>query len=88
MDPNVPNPFNPRTSIRLEVFEPAQVRLDVYDLRGRHVVTLLDGRLEPGERRVEWDGSDASGRPVASGVYVARLSHGTHAATQRMALIK
>ena len=88
MDSNSPNPFNPSTSIRLEVFESAQVRLDVYDLRGRHVIRLLDGQLEAGERRVEWNGTDGSGRPVASGVYVARLSHGTHTVAQRMALVR
>jgi hypothetical protein len=84
----VPNPFNPRTTLHLEIFEAGRTRVDIFDLRGRRLTTLLDEDLEPGERSVVWDGKDASGSPVASGVYVARLEQGETVATRRMALVR
>ena len=72
-----PNPFNPATTIRYEVPTAAQVRLMVYDVLGREVTVLVDERREPGCYAVTWDGRDAAGRLVASGVYVVRLEAGT-----------
>jgi hypothetical protein len=84
----VPNPFNPRTTIQLEIFETGRTRVDIFDLRGRRLATLLDEDLDPGTQQVVWDGTDASGSPVASGIYVARLEHGETVATRRMALVR
>jgi aminopeptidase N len=71
---NVPNPFNPRTSIRF--FLPAElaVRLDVFDVSGRLVRTLVDASRPAGDNAVVWDGADRAGRPVAAGTYFARLT--------------
>jgi len=71
-----PNPFNPATTIRYEVPAATHVRLAVYDVLGREVVALVDERREPGCYAVAWDGRDAAGRSVASGVYVVRLEAG------------
>lgn len=68
-----PNPFNPRTRIDLEVAQASQVRVVLHDAAGRRVATLLDARLHPGSHAVTWDGTDAAGAPVASGVYRARV---------------
>ncbi|MHB8080062.1 MAG: LVIVD repeat-containing protein [Candidatus Krumholzibacteriia bacterium] len=69
-----PNPFNPRTTIRYDV--PAaggDVRLELYDARGRLVRTLVAGRQAAGRQATVWDGRDDAGRRVPSGVYFARL---------------
>jgi hypothetical protein len=69
-----PNPFNPSTTISFDV--PASggdVRLELYDARGRLVRTLVSGRRDPGRQEAVWNGRDAAGRRVPSGVYFARL---------------
>lgn len=68
-----PNPFNPATSVAFELSTDGPVRLEIVDLRGRHVATLVDGALAAGSHERSWRGVDASGRPVAGGVYLARL---------------
>jgi hypothetical protein len=77
---NPPNPFNPRTT---------PVSLDVFDFRGRHVRTLIDGQSLPeGSRQTFWDGRDAGGRPLAAGVYFSRIVAGDFTETHRMTLLK
>ncbi len=85
---NRPNPFNPRTTIAFELRQEQRARLDIYDVSGRHVSTLVNRRLEPGPHRVNWNGEDESGRAVASGVYLYRLQAGAHIATRRMLLLR
>ena len=76
LGPNYPNPFNPHTAIPFTLAAAGAVRLRVYDLRGRLVRTLWDGPLAAGAHRLDWDGRNAAGRPVASGVYLYRLEAG------------
>ncbi|RKZ18403.1 hypothetical protein DRQ53_00685 [bacterium] len=85
---NAPNPFNPSTSIALRIGEAGRYSLKVYNLRGEFVRTLLDGEIEAGERNVVWDGTDAHGRNVSSGVYLYRLDGKSFTQTQKMALVK
>ena len=73
---NYPNPFNPRTTIPFTLEREGWVRLRVYDLLGRPVRTLWDGLLPAGAQRLEWDGRNAAGQAVASGVYFYRLEAG------------
>jgi hypothetical protein len=90
--PNVPNPFNPATSIRF--FVPphdaaARVHLTLHDLRGRLVTLLLDGvPVGIGEHRMTWAGTDQSGAAVASGEYVVRLQIGETILTRKITLAK
>ena len=70
---NAPNPFNPGTTIRFELPDPGRVRLRVYDAHGRLVRTLLDEERPSGYFQVFWNGEDASGRRVGSGVYWYRV---------------
>ncbi|MBU1073915.1 hypothetical protein KKG45_11775, partial [bacterium] len=87
--PCVPNPFNPSTTIAFELAEAARVRLAVFDISGRRVWTLADGRLMPaGGYTRTWHGIDDAGQPVAAGVYVCRLIAGDAVDTVRMALVK
>lgn len=75
--PSRPNPFGsttPVTSLGFELPRDAQVRLEVFDLAGRRVRILEDRNLVAGSYDVPWDGRDGSGRPVASGIYLTRLT--------------
>jgi hypothetical protein len=86
---NHPNPFNPSTTIRFELAENGPVRLTVYDLAGRLVRTLVNGRvLTIGSHQTVWNGLDNSGGQAAAGVYLYRLEAGDRSETRRMALIK
>lgn len=74
--PASPNPFNPVTDIRFTLSEPAHVRIAVYDLKGRKVADLVDAVYPQGENNAAWEGRDASGRRVSSGVYFAHMQDG------------
>ena len=88
---NFPNPFNPSTTIQFSIPEgsgPVAVRLDIYNLRGQLVSTLVDRRMEPGDFRVQWTGTDGAGKQVPSGVYFYRLTTPTYEATRKMVILK
>ena len=70
---NYPNPFNPETEIRFGLPEPSSVRITVSDALGREISTLADGNFSAGYQRVTWNGVDASGVKVPSGVYFYRI---------------
>jgi len=67
--PNVPNPFNPRTTLRFILTRSEQLRLEIVDPSGRRVRTLVDAVLPAGDHEIVWNGTDDGGRAVASGVY-------------------
>jgi hypothetical protein len=83
-----PNPFNPLTHIRFELARPCRARLEVYDLTGRIVRTLLDGRLAAGPHDRLWDGRDDMARAVPAGVYFYRLQAGTFSMAKKTLLLK
>jgi hypothetical protein len=85
---NYPNPFNPATVISFTIPENALVELSIFDLQGRHVVTLVDGLVFEGLREVAWDGRDARGNPVSSGVYFYRLRADKQVLTKKMTLLR
>jgi len=68
-----PNPFNPRTTFQYTLDEPGDVEIRVYDLQGRHLVTLTEGVRGPGDHQGTWNGLDDSGRSVSSSTYLAVL---------------
>ncbi|MBN2170508.1 MAG: VCBS repeat-containing protein [Candidatus Krumholzibacteriota bacterium] len=87
--PNHPNPFNPRTELRFSLTGPAVVRLEVFDLGGRRVRTLIDGAIYgAGTHGITWQGRDDSGRALASGIYFARLSASGRVETRKLTLLK
>ena len=85
---NYPNPFNPTTEIVFNVPDAADVILEIYNLLGQRVTTLIDGLVNTGEHRVKWDGLTDSGQPVATGVYFYRLQIGDFTETKKMLLLK
>ncbi|MBK9305194.1 MAG: hypothetical protein IPM94_15360 [bacterium] len=87
--PNVPNPFNPSTSIGFVLENASRVILGVYDLKGRLVRGLMDVEMEAGEHQdvCAWDGRNDQGRPVTSGSYILRLSTDEGSASARKAVL-
>jgi len=85
---NYPNPFNSGTNIIFGLPKGQNVRIRVFDARGGMVATLVDGHVDGGFHPAEWDGTDDTGRPVASGVYYARMETGSGNLTNAMTLIR
>jgi hypothetical protein len=88
LDQNFPNPFNPTTSIRYSLNEMADVQLTVYNMLGQQLRVLVQHAQLPGVYRVQWDGRDASGKPVSSGIYFYRLIAGSERAVRKMTLAR
>ena len=86
--PAYPNPFHSSTTLRLELAQKEHVRWCIYDVRGSLVRTLLDGQLPAGRHVTSWDGTDTSGRPVASGVYYAVVEGQRRLGRQKLVLLK
>lgn len=85
---NFPNPFNPQTEIRFSLGSMQHVELQVYDILGRVVQTLVRERLDPGEHAVRWDGKNEKGLSVSTGVYFYRLAAGAFVQTKKMVLLR
>lgn len=86
---NSPNPFNPTTVISFELLKPGHVRMDIFNVSGVRVRTVVDGHRDMGHHQVEWDGIDNHGADVTSGVYFYRLTlDGLPIATRKMTLLK
>jgi subtilisin-like proprotein convertase family protein len=85
---NYPNPFNPSTTISYDLPRAGHVQLQIYDVAGRLVRTLVDENRAAATHREVWDGRDNRGRGVASGVYYYRVTSGSHTATAKMMLLK
>jgi hypothetical protein len=87
---NYPNPFNPSTTIAFDIPEnkEAHVRLNVYNIRGQLVRTLVNETMDEGSYKIEWDGKNNNGRSVASGVYFYRIVAGEFSKTRKMVILK
>lgn len=85
---NYPNPFNPSTTISFQIAQDGEARLAVFNLKGQLVRELSSGQLAKGDHSVLWDGRDASGNAVASGLYFYRLQTRAASLTRRMLLLK
>ncbi len=91
---NYPNPFNPKTAIQFKVApadgdgSPVPVKLAVFNILGQSVKTLIDDRRAPGTYTLEWDGTDASGSRVSSGIYLYRLTSKDFSLTKKMVFLK
>jgi len=89
LDQNVPNPFNPTTTIRYEVKESGLVSLRIYNVAGQLVKTLVDGHRNAGQLyEATWNGLNDSGQPVSSGVYFYKLVARSFTQTRKMVLLK
>jgi hypothetical protein len=85
---NFPNPFNPETVIKFNLPQASPVTLKVYNILGQVVNTLVDEPLDAGSHSVRWDGKNAQGRDVASGVYFYRVTAGGFESIEKMTLLR
>ncbi len=85
---NFPNPFNPSTKIRYGIPKDIHISLEVYDINGRKVATLLDTQQRAGWHIVEWRGVNDDGSKVSSGIYLVRMKAGSFTFVRKMILLK
>ena len=85
---NYPNPFNPVTNIEFSLKHQARVKLEIYDILGRQVKTLVEGEFSAGPHTVQWQGVSSAGTPVASGIYFIRYGGEGFSFAKKMVLMK
>ncbi|MGE5458615.1 MAG: T9SS type A sorting domain-containing protein, partial [Methanococcaceae archaeon] len=85
---NYPNPFNPSTRISYNITKPGTVKLNVFDVMGRHVKTLVDTNQQSGNYSVIWNGVNDLGQKISSGIYFYSLSSNEMTETKKMILLK
>jgi hypothetical protein len=85
---NSPNPFNPETTIYYDLLDAGKVRLDVYNVKGQKVRTLVNTEKQSGRHSVVFDARDDNGRALSSGVYIYRFNSGKYSSTKKMMLME
>ena len=85
---NYPNPFNPVTRLRYQLPETGNVSLNVFNVFGQQVRTLVNTRMEAGYHSVYWDGRNDRGEKVTSGVYFSRMKAGKFVKTRKMIILR
>jgi hypothetical protein len=92
LEQNFPNPFNPETHIKYQLSENSKVTLDVFDILGRRINTLISENVSPGSHKITWNGRNDADAKVSSGVYLYRInvvnSQGSFIETRKMTLLK
>jgi hypothetical protein len=83
-----PNPFTGRASIRFGIPVGGMVTVEVYDVRGAKVATLLNEHKSPGYHTVTWGGLDSAGQPLPSGIYLYRVLYGGKADVKKVTLVR
>jgi hypothetical protein len=85
---NYPNPFNPVTTIRFQLPNVEKVNITIYNSLGQQVLVLQNGILPAGKHMTNWDGKDAHGKDVSSGIYLYRMQAGPYIQNQKMILLR
>ena len=85
---NYPNPFNPTTKIRYALKENTYVSIDIYNLAGKRVKSLVNANQDIGHRSVYWDATNNLGQPVSAGMYIYTIQAGDFRQTKKMVLLK
>ena len=85
---NYPNPFNPTTTINFSTKETGYVSINIYNMRGQLVKTLVNGELDRNYYEIVWDGKDNSGKSTASGIYFYKMKAQDYNSTKKMILMK
>ncbi len=88
LNQNYPNPFNPLTMIRFEIDEPGKVRVDILNLKGQLVNTLVNKYLTAGEHQIRWDGKTINDSHAGSGLYIYRVSINDKQMSRQMIMLK
>jgi len=85
---NYPNPFNSGTVIRFALGQARQVEVNVYNLAGQHVASLVEGHRQAGNYAINWDGRNNAGQALATGLYLYRLRAGDKVKTKKLMLLR
>ena len=85
---NYPNPFNPETSISFQAPKTSRVTIEVFNLLGQHIRTLVDEKKNPGSYQIMWNGLDDQGQALSSGVYLYKMRAGDFTAMKKMVLVR
>ncbi len=85
---NYPNPFNPTTTIAYNMIEDGNVTIEVFNVRGQKVTTLINEHVEAGDHTLVWEGTNKSNQKVASGIYFYKMKSGNYSSTKKMILMK
>ncbi|MBN2460534.1 MAG: T9SS type A sorting domain-containing protein, partial [Candidatus Cloacimonetes bacterium] len=85
---NYPNPFNPVTTIEFALHQETRVELEIFNMKGQKVITLVSETRSPGKYQVIWQGKDANDNAVASGIYLYRLKTTDHTQVRKMILLR
>lgn len=85
---NYPNPFNPETTIKYSIKEDTRIFIEIYNIKGQKVKTLINEFREAGYHSVIWNGKDNNGKPVASGLYFYRMKTANYDAMRKMIMLK
>jgi len=85
---NYPNPFNPQTQIHFSLAKDSDVRLDIFNIKGEIVKTLINSQLSAGNHHATWNGYDSLGKPVSSGVYFYKMETPEYSSVKKMILMK
>jgi hypothetical protein len=88
LEPNYPNPFNPSTTINYTMAQGARVSIKVYNVSGQLVATLMDSYQPQGHHFVKWNGKDAAGKAVTSGMYLVKMVTGDFSQVNKMMLLR
>ena len=88
LDNNYPNPFNPNTMIHYSLAEPGYTSIEIYNILGQKVISLINEYKEPGEYQAIWNGRNSSESEVASGVYFYRIRSGDFVESKKMLLLR
>ena len=86
---NYPNPFNPTTTISFSIQNNSKIELSIFNIKGQKIRSLLNDQITAGEHSIVWNGQDASGKKVGSGVYLYKLNiNGKTEAVRKCLLLK
>ncbi|MCK4696559.1 MAG: T9SS type A sorting domain-containing protein, partial [Candidatus Cloacimonetes bacterium] len=85
---NYPNPFNPETNIVFNLLEESKVELDIYNIKGQKIKSLLSEQISAGEHSIVWNGEDSSGKQVSSGIYFYKMKMNKNIAIKKCLLLK
>ncbi len=88
LEQNFPNPFNSKTTIRYQIKEAGHVYIEIYDVLGQKVKTLIDQHQPAGYYTIGWDGTNEQGQVLASGIYIMELKSGSFKQSRKLAIVK
>ena len=88
LDSNYPNPFNPVTNICYEIIKESFISIKIKDIRGRHIITLIDRYHSTGKHIIQWDGNNSIGEQQPSGIYFYIIGNENYSKTGKMTLLK